>query len=170
MIQFTAVIKKFDTNGEKTGWSYIEIPADLAQQLKPDTKVSFLVKGKLDEVVITSFSLLPMGGGNFIMSLKADLRKKLHKSKGAMLQVQLEADGKPYEINSEFLECLKDSPDAAFNFSKLTGSHQKYFSKWIESAKTEATKAKRIAQAVEAMQYNLSYPEMIRKNKGNKSF
>ena len=32
--------------GEKTGWSYIEIPAAIAQQLKPNYKKSFRVKGK----------------------------------------------------------------------------------------------------------------------------
>ncbi len=165
MVSFTAIIKKFDEQGEKTGWSYIEIPAETAGELKPDTKVSFMVKGKLDSVPINSVSLLPMGNGNFIMALKADLRKKLRKNKGAMLKVQLERDDAPYAINEDFMQCLNDSPVAASNFGQLTGSHQKYFSKWIESAKTNTTKAKRIAQAVEAMELNLSYPEMIRKNK-----
>ena len=36
MIQFTTTIHKFGVKGEKTGWTYIEIPADLAQQLKPE--------------------------------------------------------------------------------------------------------------------------------------
>ncbi len=168
MIRFTAVIQKFEDKGEKTGWRYIEIPPDMAEALKPDTKISFLVKGKLDDVVIKNFSLLPMGGGSFIMPLKAELRKKLRKNEGAILRVLLAADEIAYAINHDFMECLKDSPVAAFNFSRLPGSHQKYFSKWIESAKTYVTKAKRIAQAVEAMQYNLSYAEMIRKNKENK--
>ncbi len=168
MIRFSATIKKFDDKGEKTGWCYIEIPAEIAEQLKPDTKVSFLVKGKLDDVVIKSVSLLPMGGGNFIMALKGDLRKKLHKNQGAILQVQLEADEIPYQINNDLLDCLQDMPEASANFSRLPHSHQKYFSKWIESAKTDVTKAKRIAQTAEAMQYNLSFPEMIRKNQKNK--
>lgn len=164
MICFSAIIKKFGDKGEKTGWTYIEIPAELAEQVSPKTKVSFLVKGKLDDIAINGISLLPMGGGNFIMPLKADVRKKLHKNKGSMLEVQLEKDEAPYQINADFLDCLKDMPEADANFNKLPFSHQKYFSKWIESAKTDSTKAKRIAQATEAMQHNLSYPEMIRKN------
>ena len=168
MVSFTTTIKKFDDKGEKTGWTYIEVPADIADQLKPGTKVSFMVKGKLDAVTIKSVSLLPMGGGNFILALKADVRKKLRKNKGAMLHVQLEEDEAPYAMDADFVDCLKDSPRAAFHFSKLPASHQKYFSKWIESAKTSATKAKRIAQAVEAMEHNLSYPEMIRKGKEDK--
>ena len=170
MISFTTQIKKFDTQGEKTGWTYIEIPADIAEQLKPNTKVSFLVKGKLDAVAIKGASLLPMGGGNFILPLTTDLRKKLGKNKGAVINVHLAADDAPYSINKDLLTCLNDNPTAALHFNKLPGSHQKYFSKWIESAKTETTKAKRIAQAVKAMQYNLSYAEMMRKNKEDKAF
>jgi hypothetical protein len=45
MIKFTATLLKFDKQGEKTGWTYIEIPADLAQKLKPGNKKIFRVKG-----------------------------------------------------------------------------------------------------------------------------
>ena len=33
MIQFTALIERFGEQGEKTGWTYILIPAEKAQQL-----------------------------------------------------------------------------------------------------------------------------------------
>lgn len=33
MITFTATILKFSKQGEKTGWSYIEIPAGIPEQL-----------------------------------------------------------------------------------------------------------------------------------------
>jgi hypothetical protein len=44
-------------------------------------------------------------------------------------------------------------------------SHQVYFSKWIESAKTNATKTKRIVMALTAFSKKQGYPEMIRENK-----
>lgn len=46
MIDYTTIILQFAEQGEKTGWTYIEIPADLAQQIKPGNKKSFRVKGK----------------------------------------------------------------------------------------------------------------------------
>ena len=70
---------KFGKQGEKTGWTYIEIPADLAQKLKPGNKKEFKVKGKLDKYVITRVSLLPMGSGIFIMALNAEMRKAIGK-------------------------------------------------------------------------------------------
>lgn len=45
MIKYNTIILKFGTKGEKTGWTYIEIPADIAKKLKPGFKQSFRVKG-----------------------------------------------------------------------------------------------------------------------------
>ncbi|MBC7874857.1 MAG: DUF1905 domain-containing protein [Ferruginibacter sp.] len=33
MVKFTATIHKFENQGEKTGWTYFEVPVDLAQQI-----------------------------------------------------------------------------------------------------------------------------------------
>ena len=38
MITYTTSILQFDKHGEKTGWSYIEVPADIAEQLNPALK------------------------------------------------------------------------------------------------------------------------------------
>ena len=57
MIKFITTILKFDKQGEKTGWTYIEIPAILAEQLLPGSKKSFRVKGKLDEHTIQQVRL-----------------------------------------------------------------------------------------------------------------
>lgn len=168
MIQFTTTLKKFEKQGEKTGWTYIEIPADLAGKLKPGNKKAFRVKGKLDAHAIAGVSLLPMGGGSFIMAVNATMRKGIGKRHGAMVKVQLEEDKKPFSFNKDFMECLADEPTAIEFFKTLAGSHQRYFSKWIDDAKTEPTKTRRIAQAVTALSKKMGYPEMIRSlNKKN---
>ena len=68
MITFITTIQKFEKQGEKTGWTYIEIPEAIATQLLPDNKKSFRVKGKLDNFEINGVALLPMGLGNFILA------------------------------------------------------------------------------------------------------
>ncbi len=162
MVQFTATIHKFEKQGEKTGWTYVEIPADIAQQLKPGNKISFTVKGKLDSFKITGVSLLPMGGGSFIMALNAGMRKGIGKRHGAMLKVQLEEDKKGYQLDKDFIECLHDEPRALKAFEAMPKSFQNYYSKWIESAKTEPTRTKRIALAVSTLAKGMGFPEMIR--------
>jgi len=162
MVRFTATMHKFEKQGEKTGWTYIEVPADLAQKLKPGNKKEFKVKGKLDTHIINRISLLPMGGGIFIMAINASMRKAIGKRHGAMLKVQLEADDSPFIFNADFMDCLDDEPNAKNFFQTLPGSHQRYFSKWIDGAKTDPTKTKRIAQAVSALARKMGYQEMMR--------
>lgn len=159
---FTTTLLRFEKQGEKTGWTYIEIPADLAQRLKPGNKKSFRVKGKLDKFPIEGVALLPMGGGGFIMAFNAGMRKGTGKKYGAMIKVELEEDKKEFEFNQDLVECLADEPDALAYFKSLPGSHQRYFSKWIDSAKTETTRTKRIAHAVSALSKGAGYGEMIR--------
>ncbi|WPV70357.1 YdeI/OmpD-associated family protein [Chitinophaga sp. LS1] len=166
MIKFKATIKKFEQMGEKTGWSYIEIPIELSEKLKPGYKQSFRVKGKLDKFEIAGIALIPMGEGHFIMAMNADLRKGVGKRAGAELQVQIQVDDNPDPVSSpEFMECLSDEPDALTFFNTLPKGHRNYFMKWIESAKTPGTKAKRIAMAVTGLARKMGYSEMIRANK-----
>jgi len=165
MIHFTATIHRFEKQGEKTGWTYFEVPADVAQQLRPGNKREFKVKGKLDDHPIKRVSLLPMGGGVFILPLNAALRRATGKKHGAMIKVQLAADNSEFVFNKDFMDCLNDDPAAKTFFKTLTGSHQRYFSKWIDDAKTEPTKVKRITMAVNALAKKWGYPEMLRGQK-----
>jgi hypothetical protein len=162
MIRFTTKIQQFQEMGEKTGWSYIRIPAALAQQLKPGNKKSFRVKGRLDDYSINGVALLPMGEGDFIMALKAGIRKTIRKQKGDSLTIQLEVDTKKIEPPKDLLDCLADEPKAIEYFKSLPKSHQNYFGNWIKSAKTESTRANRIARIVNAMLKKQNYGEMLR--------
>jgi len=162
MVRFKTKIEQFQQMGEKTGWSYIKIPAKLAQQLKPDNKRSFRVKGKLDAHPIAGMALLPMGGGDFIMALKAEVRKAIRKQKGDVLQVELEVDAKVITPPKDLLDCLADEPGALAYFKGLPKSHQNYFGNWVRSSKTEGTRTGRIVRVVDAMVKHLTYAEMIR--------
>lgn len=162
MVLFSATIRQFGQKGEKTGWMYIEVPADIAGQIKAGCKKSFKVKGKLDSYSINQVSLLPMGDGNFIIPFNAAMRKGTGKKKGAMVKVQLAEDKKEYVLNKDLMDCLADEPAALAFFSSKPRSHQNYYSKWVESAKTDITKAKRIAMAVSSLAKKIEFGEMLR--------
>jgi hypothetical protein len=165
MIRFTTRIQRFEKQGEKTGWSYIEITSAQAHKLKPDCKVSFRVKGQLDEHKIEKIALLPMGDGSFILPVNATIRKATNKKAGDKLIVILDADDRAVSISPDFIKCLKDDPRAFDFFKSLPKGHQNYFSKWIDSAKTLPTKTRRITMAVIALGQGQGFPEMIRANK-----
>ena len=162
MIKYTTILKKFLEQGEKTGWTYIEVPAELAQQLKPNNKKSFRVKITLDEVPFEGVAMIPMGEGDFIMAINAGIRKAIQKQKGDSVAVTISIDEKGYQLNADFIACLEDEPKAAEFFYSLPKSHQNYYSKWIESAKTIETKSKRIANSITYLSRGLGYGEMIR--------
>ncbi|QEH39744.1 YdeI/OmpD-associated family protein [Chitinophaga sp. XS-30] len=168
MIKFTAILKKYADQGEKTGWTYIDIPADIAGKLKPGNKKSFRVKGRLDEYAIEQVALMPIGEGDFIMPVNATMRKGIGKRQGASLKVQLEVDDAGFKLNEEFMACMEDEPKALAFFKSLAPGHQRYFSNWIDSAKTEGTRAKRIAQTINAMEKSMNFGEMIRAMKAEK--
>lgn len=163
MVEFTTIILQFAEQGEKTGWSYIEITADIAQQMKPGNKRSFRVRGMLDALPVQGMALMPMGEGNFIMALKADVRKKLHKNAGAMLHAKLEEDiDFKVDIPVDLQECFDFEPESWDFFNSLAKSHRNYFVKWINDAKTSETRAKRIVNTVNAMLRKWPYNVMIR--------
>lgn len=168
MINFTTVIEKFDKQGEKTGWTYVLIPFDIAEKLNKGVKKSYRVKGKIDNVPIKQLALIPIGGGDFIISLKADLRKKIKKQRGEKVKLTIEVDASEYKINTDFIDCLKEDKSAEKFFKTLTPGHQKYFSKWIDEAKTIETKSKRIAKAMEGFKMKMGFPEMLRHFKSQK--
>lgn len=151
--------------GEKTRWMYIEIPAKIASKISPGTKKSFRVKGKLDNYSVEKIALLPMGKGNFIMPFNTQMRKATGKREGAKLKVSFELDVRNIPINVELLACLADEPKALQFFKSLPKSVQGYFSKWIDTAKTENTKAKRISESVNALLLHRNFTMMLREMK-----
>ena len=167
MPTFTALLQRFDQKGEKTGWTYIEIPIDVSESLKPGQKTSFRVKGTLDAFPIKLVALIPMGTSNgstgaFIMPVNATMRRGIRKEAGATVRVELDADNDPMPLSADLLECLADDPTALDFFNTLAKGHQVYFSNWIEEAKTVETKTKRLTQAVTGLSMGFGYGEMVR--------
>ena len=165
MEKFVAEIQKFAKNADKTGWTYVIVPAAVAQKLNPESKRSFRVKGFLDRYAIAQIAIMPMGEGEYILALNAQMRKGICKKIGEDLQLQLEIDKDPLEIDDDLLACIEEEESALTHFNDLTPSHRNYFSKHVSSAKTPETKAKRIAQTINALMKGWTYPEMLRGQK-----
>jgi hypothetical protein len=161
MVEFKAILQKFGSQGEKTGWTYLEVPEKIAKKIKPDTKKSFRVKGKIDSFAFKG-SLLPMGSGDFIFAVKGEIRKKIKKFKGDSVIVKMEEDKSAVEYSKELLACLAEDKKVKALFDKLPGSHKNYYSKWVDSAKGEATKARRIAMVMDGLPKGWTFAEMLR--------
>lgn len=169
MVTFKAEIERFAEMGEKTGWTYVFIPLAIANMIKPDCRKSYRVKGRLDHIEIVGIALVPMGEGNFIIALNAGIRKQLKKDLGGVLELVLEEDTTfKIELPEDLEVCLSDEPHLLKNFLKQPKSHQNWYINWLNSAKTEATRTKRIVKIVLAMDKDWDFGTMMRDGKPRK--
>lgn len=167
MPSFKTIIQKYSAKGEKSGWTYVDIPKDVLVKLKLKDKKGFRVKGSMDDVKFEKLSTYPVGDGEFIIALKADIRKQLGKKEGAMLSLSIEVDTSEAFVSEELMECLNEDKAVLTQFLSQPKSHQTYFHNYILAAKTTATRAGRIVSTINAMHKKQNYGEMIRslKNK-----
>lgn len=165
MITFTATLSKYDKNGEKSGWTFIEISAQQAGKINPGVKVGYRIKGSIDQYAFEKVAIMPVGEGRFIMPINAIMRKALGKKRGDKVKVQMALDERKIPLSSDLMKCLKGEPIALTFFKGLPKSHQNWFSKWVESAKTMQTKTKRITQILIACSKEQGFSEMMRENR-----
>lgn len=92
-------------------------------------------------------------GGQYLISFNAARRAESGIGGGDPLDVTLSLDtaSRAIEPPSDFAEALLEAPTAHKAFLALAPSHQKAHVAAIESAKTDATRQRRIAAAVEKL-------------------
>ena len=166
MPQFTATIYKYGKKGEKTGWTFVEIPSDVIAQLKLKNRREFKIKGIIDDVKISRLVCYPVKNGNFIIALNAELRKKLKKKEGNEVIIKFALDKSAALTSPELLNCLEEESAAKKQFESLPVSHQNYFHRYVYSAKGSDTKTGRIVNVINAMYKKQNFGEMLRGLKG----
>jgi uncharacterized protein YdeI (YjbR/CyaY-like superfamily) len=142
----------------KGGWTFVRIP-----KLPKSTKKNFgyvKVKGTIDGFRISKYNIMPMKDGNFFLPIRTEIRKKIGKEAGAMVEVILYPDNEPLKAPKELLECLADEPAALKFFKTLTDSNKKYYIEWIYSAKKEETKVERMARSIDRLAKGLKMYDM----------
>ena len=60
------------------------------------------------------------------------------------------------------LACVELEPKAKTYFESLPKSHQRYFSNWVDGAKTAITRERRLITIIEALNNKWDYPTMIK--------
>ncbi|RZK45779.1 MAG: hypothetical protein EOO97_00495, partial [Pedobacter sp.] len=103
----------------------------------------------------------------YILAMRASLRKIIRKEAGDPVIVKLEEDVDfKVEIPEDLEICLLDEPKLFESFMELAKSHRNYFINYINEAKTETTRTKRIVMTIEAMEKGFDYGQMIRNSRG----
>lgn len=169
MVQFTAEIERFEKHGEKTGWFYIIVPETTANQIKPGNRQFFRVRGAINGKEFGGIGVVPAGDGSFILPVNAGMRKTLQAGLGDVLHLSVEEDTDfKITIPADLEICLAEDPRLLENFMEFNRANRNYFINWINGAKTEPTRTKRIAMTVEAMELGLDFGAMIRRDKARR--
>jgi hypothetical protein len=124
----------------------------------PPEVVEALGGGKRPPVVVTingySYrnTVAPMGG-EYWLGVSAAHRQAAGLKAGDELQVELELDLEPREIEvpADFAAALDARPEARRMFDGLSYSNQRYHVERIDGAKSAETRQRRIAQTVEML-------------------
>ena len=92
-------------------------------------------------------------GGEYLVGLSKAVREAADVGLESDVDVVLELDSKPREVEvpPALAAALEQHPDVKERFDKLAFTHRKEFARWIEEAKRDETREKRVEQALEML-------------------
>lgn len=127
----------------------IEVPADLVKSLGAGKRPPVVVK-------IGDYSYrntIASMGGRYLVGVSAEHRAGAGIEAGDMLDVDIEADTAPREVEvpADLAAALAEDSKANETFSALAYSHRKEWVRWVTEAKRPETRASRLAKTVESL-------------------
>lgn len=135
------------------GGAFVEVPFDVEKEFgskKP--KVKALIEG-----VPYRGTLVRMGTDCHLLLVLKSIREQVGKTFGDEVKVTVEPDTEErvVEVPSELEKAFKTEKDAKTFFDKLSYTHQREYVTWINEAKKEETRQKRIAKTIEMLKNNV---------------
>ena len=142
---FKATLKRPATPGS---WTFLDIPFDVEQVFGHKGQVK--VKGTINGYAYRS-SAMPNGHGSHFLVVNKVIRDNINATQGNSVQVamSLDIDPRTADVPEDFQQALDMLSDAKSIFEKFSYSRQKGYVTWIESAKTNKTRANRIQSALD---------------------
>ncbi|MBV8253680.1 MAG: DUF1905 domain-containing protein [Chitinophaga sp.] len=141
----------------KGGWTFIRLP-----EIPKNTRAYFglrKVHGSIDNYTLDTFSLMPSKAGLMMMAVNATIRKAIKKEAGDKVHLVL-YDSEPAAadvIPEDFLDCLKDEPEAWKAFQAMPKEEQQQCVAWVlETSVTEA-RIQRMADAINHLAAGRTY-------------
>jgi hypothetical protein len=91
--------------------------------------------------------------GEFLLGLNRAVRQEAGVEAGNTVDVRLELDTVPREVEvpQALTDALAEDPAARAAFDRLSYTHRKEYARWIAEAKRDETRKRRVAQALEML-------------------
>jgi hypothetical protein len=141
---FTAVIQNAGGGG-----AFVEVPFDVEAAFgSKRPKVKAMIEG-----VPYRGTLVRMGSECHLLLILKNIREQVGKTFGDEIKVSVEADVEERVVTlpAELKKSFKAAPGTKAAFEKLSYSHQKEYVTWIEEAKKDETRQRRIAKTLEKL-------------------
>ena len=90
-------------------------------------------------------------GGEFLLGLNREVRRRAGVDAGDEVDVTLELDTAPrqVEVPEALAAALAADPHVRASFDQMAFTHRKEYARWIADAKQEETRQRRVRQALE---------------------
>jgi hypothetical protein len=145
-ISFSGVIRRNSSTANSSAW--IEFPHDLKETFGVGNLVPY--RATFDGRVTYRGSLAKMGGASAMVLLRKDVRAELGKEPGDSVDVVIELDDSPREV--EVPGDLRDALEQAGVWDRFAGlafTHRKEHVQWVEQARRADTRLRRIVRVCE---------------------
>ena len=136
----------------KGSWTYCVL-RDAAKVFGSKTNIP--VKGTLDGHPVEG-TLMPHADGSHWFAVKKEWRDAIGKSIGDTVQLILEDTVSIYTPHPDFQKAILKSKKASAQWQSFTDSKKKYYIQWIETAKQDDTRKKRIKEAITRIEKGLN--------------
>jgi hypothetical protein len=89
-------------------------------------------------------------GGEFLVGLNHAVRQGADVEAGDTVDIELELDTAPREVDvpAALADALASDRDARVAFDRLAYTHRKEYARWIDDAKRDETRQRRVVQAL----------------------
>lgn len=131
------------------GGAFVEVPFDVEKAFgakKP--RVKAMIEGVPYRGLLTR-----MGGPNHILIILKGIREQIGKTFGDEIKVTAEADveERVTTVPAELKRAFKSEKEAKAAFEELSYTHKREYVMWIEEAKKEETRQRRVAKTIEML-------------------
>ena len=92
-------------------------------------------------------------GGEYLVGLNREVRKAAGVQAGDTIELELELDTKPREVEvpPALGAALAADNEARAAYEKLSYTHRKEYARWVADAKRDETRERRIAKTIEEL-------------------
>ena len=149
--RFTATLAEARGGGGR----WIEIPFDAKEEFGEARPP---VTGTLNGVAFRG--RLSVYGGRTYLGLRKEIREAAGIDVGDEVEVELERDDAPREVEvpEALASALAGDAEAAAAFEKLAFTHRREYATWIAEAKREETRARRVEKALGMLRDGVRHP------------